>query len=209
MRRLALALACLVPLGAEGHPHVFIDGGVDFLGDDQGRVGAVRITWIYDEFTTLYVLQNLKFDADGDGALTAEERRFLVEDQTTWEPGFDGDGYLFQDGQRVALGGPTEGEVDLVDGRLKVTFRRALAAPQRPAALTAKLYDPAYYYAYAIVQPPKVDALPGCRATLIPFVADTGLAALQSTLSGLSANETPEQQDVGALFADQVRLTCD
>ena len=30
------------------HPHVFIDGGVDFHLDGNGRLHKVEVTWLYD-----------------------------------------------------------------------------------------------------------------------------------------------------------------
>lgn len=207
MRARALALCALLAGPAAAHPHVFIDGGVDFVLDDQARVTALRVTWIYDAFTSLYVLQSLNFDQDADGALSETERAFLIEDQTAWDPGFQGDSYLYRDAAKLALGAPQDGDVTLVDGRLRVTFTRPLTAPEPGDGLVAKLYDPTYYYAYSVTEPPQVLGS-GCQATLVPFVANSMLGALQSTLSELTADETPEQADVGALFADQVRLSC-
>jgi polyphosphate kinase len=40
------ALLVLAPSAASAHPHVFIDGGVDFMFDGEGRIESLRVTWI-------------------------------------------------------------------------------------------------------------------------------------------------------------------
>ena len=43
---------------------------------------------------------------------------------------------------------------------------------------------------------------------MIPFNPDIELAALQTTLFELSREETPDIENVGALFADRIVMTC-
>jgi ABC-type uncharacterized transport system substrate-binding protein len=34
------------PLPAQSHPHVFVDGGVDFVFDEKNLLSALLITWL-------------------------------------------------------------------------------------------------------------------------------------------------------------------
>jgi len=195
---------------AEAHPHVFIDGGVDFLFD-EGRLTAIRVTWVYDPFASLFIVEELGLDADGDGALTASDHATLVRDQTRWPEGYEGDNYLRVDGELVALEAPGNGTAALVDGRVRVTFERALAepVPARGLRALAQLYDPTYFYAYAVEETPALEGAPaGCEAAVHPYGETEELAGLQQTLAQLSREETPDYENVGALFADRIVLTC-
>jgi len=75
-----------------------------------------------------------------------------------------------------------------------------------------KVYDPTFYYAYEITTEPRVVGPDGhgCTVTHVPYDPDDPkLKALAVELSALGRDETPEQQDVGALFADELRLSCE
>jgi len=208
---LVLGAVAAAPIPAPAHPHVFIDGGVDFRFDETGRLSAIRVIWIYDAFTSLFMLEQLGLDADGDGELTEEDRAAIVADQTVWPEGYEGDSYLLVASEKVALGEPIEAEAALVDGKVEVQFTRPLAEPLAADGLraVAKLYDPTYFFAYFVTEPATLhDAPDGCRAKVDPFEPSTDLIGLQQTLAELSREETPEQEDVGALFADRVTLTC-
>lgn len=198
--------------GAGAHPHIFIDGGAQFLFDDQGRLAAIRVIWQYDAFASLFILEALEVDRDADGVLTEDETAKVVADQLTWESDFAGDSYLWHGDAPVPLAGPTSGTAALSESRLSVTFERALETPLAPgdAAVLVKLYDPTYYFAYFATHEPRIEgaAPAACRARIEPFEPDSSLAALQGSLALLSTEETPEQQDVGALFADRIVLLC-
>jgi ABC-type uncharacterized transport system substrate-binding protein len=98
----------------------------------------------------------------------------------------------------------------MADGRLAIAFERPLAAPLDPrgAAVLAAVYDPTYFVAYFLTEAPRVEGGPGCEAVAMPFEADAELGALQSSLLGLSMEETPADPMVGRLFADRARLSC-
>ena len=38
---------------AKAHPHVFVDARTGFIFGTGGQLEALRISWTYDEFTTL------------------------------------------------------------------------------------------------------------------------------------------------------------
>jgi ABC-type uncharacterized transport system substrate-binding protein len=210
--RALLVAACVLGAGpAAAHPHVFIDSGVGFVFDAEGRVEALEITWVYDPLASLFMLEDLGIAAVEDAELTAGERERLAAYQTEWIEGFEGDSYLYEAGARVGLSGPQAATAALVDGgKVAISFRRALAAPLKPGAETVvKLYDPTYFTAYFVTLPVTLEGAPeGCAARVAPFEPDTSLAALQQSLMSLGIDETPEDPDIGALFADKVFVTC-
>ena len=206
---LALLFAGLVaatPLRA--HPHVFIDTGVDFLFDETGDLARLRITWIYDPMTSLFILEDLGID--GTKPLTPGDRARIAAYDLTWEPGHDGDSYLWDGARRVGLSGPRAPQGDLRDGRVVIAFLRDVDVPYRPGPDTrVEVYDPTYYMAYTITDAPRLEgAHDGCRAEVEHFEPTQALAPLQQSLAALSAEQAPPEADVGALFAEKVHLAC-
>ena len=217
LRWLAFGAALSLPGVAGTHPHVFVTGGAHFEVDAEGRLTRLHVSWIYDSFASLYLLNYLGVDQDGDQVLTEEEKAKILADQTNWPDEFQGDSYLFLSGQKQGLGKAENPDTRILEtGQVEVTFERALARPFRPGTegdpdAVVKLYDPAFYYAYEVTDPPRVIGPEGhgCDAVHKPYDAnDPALRALQVELSALGTDETPEQQDVGALFADELRLSC-
>lgn len=206
---LALTAALAAPVAATAHPHVFIDGGVDFLFDGQGRLSELRVTWIYDPMSSLFMLEDLGITSEHH-TLTADERTRLAAYQTEWIDGFAGDSYLYDDGRAVPLGGPEAADAELRDGRAVIRFSRRVEAPFRPGESTmVEVYDPTYFTAYAVTDAPAIEGdAAGCAAKVEPFEPSGPLVALQLSLAEIGVDEDPDEA-VGALFADKVRLSCE
>lgn len=204
-----LLAGLLAATAARAHPHVFIDTGVDFLFDDAGDLARLRITWIYDPMTSLFILEDLGID--GMKPLSPNDRAQLAAYDTVWDPGYDGDAYLRDGERRVGLSGPDAPQAEIRDGRVAIVFLRDLDAPYRPGADTRlDVYDPTYYMAYTITETSRLEGPhDGCRAEVEHFEPTTAFAPLQHSLLALSAEETPAQADVGAAFAEKVHLACD
>ncbi len=209
---LALALSAGV---ASAHPHVFVDATIGLRFDDEGRLAAIQTVWTYDEFYTLYSIEVLEMDRDGDGNLTEEELLEMAKLHTEapdLEPeDFPSQLFLETGGERTPLALPSRARAWMNDGRLVIYFERALETPADPAAgMDLKLYDPSYFIAYTITAEPEVEALPeNCRARLKSFEADAALAETQARLLDLSAEQTPDDPFVGALFSDEVLVRCE
>lgn len=207
---LLAALLALTPAGVAAHPHIFIEGGVDFLFDDSGRIDRLRVTWIYDPLNSLFMLEDLGIDADVELPLQPDDRARLAAYQTDWIEGFDGDSYLYHGDARIALSGPQEVEAELRDGQVVIAFVRAIETPLRPDDTTVvEIYDPTYFTAYSVTATPRLEgASEGCRAEVIPFQPAPEIIALQRRLLTVPIDADPEG-DPGALFAERVRITCD
>jgi len=213
MSRFALtaALMLLAPQ-ATPHPHVFVDGTLGFVIDDDGHLSHLRVVWVMDAYYSLFALQDIGVDQDGDGSLTAEEKSRLAAHFSNWQPEFRGDSGLWADGERLALGGPEGGEADLLeDGRIRMEFTRSVNLPFDPrvAEVTAKAFDPSFYTYYAITEAPTVTGDETCQATHETLEASTELQALQAELLDYDPYATPEDGNVGEKLADTIRLTCE
>lgn len=208
---LAVLLAATAgPVAA--HPHVFVDGGVDFVFGPGRSLEALNVTWLYDPFETLYIMSSLDIVPDTSWTLSDTDRTRLEQEETNWAPDFQGASHLTVAGRHIALSRPKDLEVSLVEDRLQVTFRRDLDTPVDLAGTSAEIafYESTYFYAFAATQQPRLVGGSGSCTTLItPFDAETQLADLQDTLALLGREETPDQQDIGALFADKIAITCD
>lgn len=222
VRRLAFTVCAVLGLfwpqsQVVSHPHVWVTGGADFGLDDQGRLARLHITWIYDEFASLYLISYLDLDRDRDQTFSDEDKERVLADQTNWPDTFKGDSYLYVDGRKVALGGPLKADTRLLEtGQVEVTFIREVEDPYRPGVdgppAVVKVYDPVFYYSYEVAGPAAIVAPEGhgCTSEHRPVdPTDTTLAALRVQLAALGRDENPDIPDVGALFADGMVLTCD
>ena len=196
---------------ASAHPHVFVDGGVDFRFADDGRLEALEVTWLYDEFETLYILSSNGMSLNEDGELSEVDRRRLVAIRSQWPEDFDGSAHLSVSGESIELEWPSGLDGALVDGRLQMTFTRELKAPitLRGQDVKVAFYESTYFFAFSITQIPSLLGNFGdCQARVEYFEATKQDSALQVALQRLSREETPEIANVGALFADKAILSC-
>lgn len=119
---LAIALGFGHAKSVEAHPHVFVDGGVDFIMSGPGTLGALSVTWLYDEFETLYDLSSRGIEPQPDGSLSDADRETIRAAYSNWPDDFDGSAHLTIDGQSIDMAWPSDLAVDLVDGHLQLTF---------------------------------------------------------------------------------------
>jgi polyphosphate kinase len=203
-------IACLMPAAAVAHPHVFIEAGLSFVFDAEERLAQVRVEWVYDEFYTLLLFEDLGIDPDGDLVLTDEDLARLKAADADWAPDYEGDLYGTLDGVPVALGPPVRFDLRIAGSRIVSSHFRPLAAPipVRGHAVSFATYDPSYYAAFELTRSATVAGAEACRAEVVP--ADRGAAKerLEAMLRALqdSASMEVEFPPVGADFADSVRL---
>ena len=70
-------------------------------------------------------------------------------------------------------------------------------------------YESTYFFAFSVTQEPTLLGHAGrCTADVRPFRPDAEDAALQAMLARLSREETPDIENVGALFADRIVVRC-
>jgi ABC-type uncharacterized transport system substrate-binding protein len=196
---------------AKAHPHVFVDARTGFIFGADGQLEALRISWTYDEFTTLILFESLNLDQDGDGQFSDSYRAAIIAGETNWDRAYKGDVYLEFAGQDYPLGRPEAAAVTLNNNQVEVSFDLPLSHPLRidNTSVFLRLYDPFFYYAYTIVPAINPPNLPeGCQAEIVPFEPNAAESALQDKLAALGREDIPTVENVGRLFSDAVRLTC-
>lgn len=204
-------LVCLAP-SVNAHPHVFVDGGIDFVFAEDGTLHAVELTWLYDEFETLYMISRSGLSLNSKGELGEDERLKLIEELRDFPEDFDGSAHLSLDNEPVELDWPRDVDGQLLDGRLQLTFVRDLKTPVHVEGreISAAFYESTYFFAFKITNTPMLLGHVGaCKTEVVPFSPDPNDASLFAMLASLSREEIPEDQNVGARFADRISLRCD
>ena len=195
----------------KAHPHVFIDARTGFVFGSDRQLEAVRISWHYDEFTTLVLFETLELDLDQDGQLNDADRVKILEGETNWPQDYKGDIYLEVLGQDYPLGRPKAAAVKLNANQIEVIFDLPLSKPIRvdSSPVFLRLYDPFFYFAYTIISAKASPELPeNCEAQIVHFEPTTAERFLQEKLAALGREDSPEIENVGRLFSDEVQLTC-
>ncbi len=211
--RAATGLICLLLAGqASAHPHVFIDGGVDFRFGPDAKLEALEVSWRYDEFETLYTLSAQGLELNDAGGLDEEDRLALVRQLSEWPEDFDGSAHPVVDGVAIPLEWPSDLDAHLVDGRLQLTFVRRLSTPldMQGREIDVSFHESTYFFAFSVTDQPDLFGDPGpCSARVVDFDPDSNSDELAKTLAKLGREETPEIANVGALFADRIVVRCD
>jgi ABC-type uncharacterized transport system substrate-binding protein len=205
----ALGLTIAAALPAQSHPHVFIDAGLTFLFDDQNRLAAVQVIWVYDEFYSLLMIEDGGYDADGDGALTDAEKAALAGNDVDWKAGFPGDLTLTFGDETIALAGAVEHRAEYEDGRVVTSHVRPLETRidiDGAGPLVAKVFDPTFFVAYDVTKG-VTTARAGCSVAHSPADLDAAneLVANMMSEQDYADDDYPE---VGEVYADSFSLTC-
>lgn len=213
---LAVTLAALLattPKAVTAHPHVFIDTGLEVIFDDQGRMTHVKVTWQYDDLYSLLLAEDYKVDADGDGALTDQEREDLTGFDANWVQGYAGDLEVVLDGQVLKLSRPIDPTADMIKGRLISSHLREVSGSPKLSGdpVSLKAFDPSYYTAYDVTLPVTIKGRDDCEILRIEPDIEGQLALMQAQLLSLDANADLEENDIpliGGEFATDIRITC-
>lgn len=199
----ALALS-LAASQAQAHPHVFVETGLTLMADESGRLVGVEVSWTYDDFYSLLLLEDMGLDADGDGQLTDEELAKLDGFDLNWMEGYQGDLYVSADGGQLDLAPPEGRGTAVVGGQIVTRHFRAFAPVTGTVVL--KAYDPTFYTAYDLQG--GVDAPESCEATVQPADLDRAYTMVEEALYANPAMPDDDFPEVGEAFADVVEVTC-
>ena len=209
----AICFAFLASSSAlNAHPHVFIDGGIDFHLDGNGMLHKVEVTWLYDKFETLYILSSQGISPTKDGRLNSNDLSVLTSLYENWPPDFDGSVHLKYLEQSIDLNWPQNASVTYSENRLKVKFERELKTKfvLTDIPLEVGFYERTYFFDFSITSPPLIFGDAGsCSASVIPFEINSQSADILRDLSYLSREETPEDTEIGSKLADRIQLICD
>lgn len=206
---LVITLAAMQP--AQAHPHMFFTSTARFILDDHGRLSKLRVVFLVDALNTLYTLTQLGIGRDATQALTSEQTQKIARTVLEGFGRYDFFTHLRDQEGDIALGKPLEVAAQLQQGRLGLSFLIPLKAPLvlKGKKLTLQLYDPTYFTDITIGLPPVIVGKPhNCVVSLIKASETEQTLQAQSLLAQLSREQTPENGNVGAMFADTTRVTC-
>ncbi|MDR9395037.1 MAG: DUF1007 family protein [Roseovarius sp.] len=205
IRALLIALVTVCAPAARAHPHVFVDVTLRFLPAADGQLSGVEVTWRYDDFFSLLVLEDRGLDPDGDMRLSPAERdRLMGFDLVDWPDGFEGALFLSGPDGDVALGPPRATHVGLDGGRIVSRHVRPFP-PVAADDLVARPYDPSYYAALDLVA---VAGVPdGCAPRIVEADADAADARV-AELGDAGREDFFEEVRVGSHYADRLEVSC-
>ena len=209
IKPLVSLVVLLAAPAALAHPHVFIDTGVEFRFDASGHLTELRISWSYDDFTSLAVLadRGLPIDASFTEGQSGQLSGFDMQ----WIEGFEGDSYLLVGGTPVALSGPQDWETRVENGLVTTVHSRRTPAPIDPAGqeVVVQVYDPTYYTSYTIAHVPVLTGRADCSAQVYGPDPDRADEILRQALAELSGFDMEDDfPPIGAEFAEDIRLSC-
>lgn len=153
MRLLSLRNAAVVVLGLLGssqaalaHPHIFIDARVAIGFDDEGRVATIHNSWTFDSAFSVWMVQGL--DVNGDGDVAPDELQELANENMV---GLADYGFYTYAGDGMAFHSVGDQVMRYEDNRVTLDFSVAAVAPQPPGArFELGVYDPEYYVAISV-----------------------------------------------------------
>lgn len=186
---------------------MFVETALRFDINDQSEITGVTVTWTYDDFFTLLILEDMRLDPDGDGQLTdAELDELFGFDLVEWPPGFEGDLYVTSNGEKIEMPRPRPVGIAVEDGLITATHSRDI--PNVPIeGAKIQQYDPTYYVAYDVSQGVTTTA-PGCDATVTDPDQAAAQAAVDKELDGGSMEDIFNEMLVGVHFSDTITLSC-
>ena len=171
-RRWIAGLGALFLSAAPGvalaHPHVWIDArnGLEF--DAEGRIVALDVEWMFDEFYTAFAIDGL--DTDGDGKIEEEELQPLAKLNVTSLKDYRYFTEVDLGGMPLEYAEVTQYGSRMEDGRLVLRFRLPFAEPADPRedAFSVVSYDPSFYIAIDMAEnePVTLAGGAGCNARL-------------------------------------------
>lgn len=208
---ISLAAAGVMALSAQSaaaHPHVFIDMKTAFRFDEGGRLEALRITWIFDEFYSAYAVDGApKANGIYDDAYLASLADENLKNLAEWNyfTEVTASGALIETGQ--ALEGLSTWNEET--GRLSLTFTVPLEVPQAASAdavVKVRIFDPSYYITIDYVPDDPVSLAggkhQGCSVAInVPEVEQVWTALPESAFTN------PDSR-LGANFASTATLSC-
>ncbi len=204
----AAVAGTMAPGDVRAHPHAYIDFLIELRFDAEGRVAALRQTWLFDEFYTAFVTAGA--DANWDGKPDPEMLEAVTRENIKNLAEYDYFTHVSSGEAKVSFGTASEVATAMRDQRLVMSFTLPLATPVSASdmPLNYSLYDPTYYIEMlhakdgepiAFASPPK----PCTFEKKIPK-PDADIVIMAASLG---KNESGGD-GLGVLFAEKVTVRC-
>lgn len=206
--RLLLLIVLLLAAGpAATHPHAWIEVRSAVILGPDGRVVAIDQEWLFDDFYTVYITEQLPKSRRAEKAALLEIAKENLVNLKEYSYFTD----VRVDGKRVDHGTVTEFDSELREGRLWMRLVMPLAAPVDPRRhqVAYAIFDVTYYiemlHARGHVVAIRGPGGAACRASIEHPKPSTQDAARAGALD----RNAPADATLGRLFAEYVAITCD
>ncbi len=196
----------LSPSSSQAHPHAWIDLRSRVLLDDQGRVRALQLDWVFDDYYTVAIAEAGEPVDQVSGDLWTS----LAKRNLTNLADYDYFTEVSYNEAPLELGVVEKYEGGLRDGRMWMRFEVPLQTPVDPKAGTFSyaVYDPTYYIEIVHLED-DVIAFDGAGANrcLGDIIQPSPTFEQVSLAAALDKGETAGN-DLGKLFAETVMVRC-
>jgi ABC-type uncharacterized transport system substrate-binding protein len=201
------------------HPHLWADLRSQVVFDHQGRVAALRLEWLFDEFYSAYAMETIPPQKG------PKQDQALAELASANLKNLSEVGYFIDvrvNGKRVKTKAARDGRNVWNGRRLALSFMLPLEEPVDPrkARVQFSSYDPTYYMEIVYLKGDPVGLVnaggTGCAARIVKPEVNAEAQSLAASLGreqketagfGKKFSEDPEAS-FGALFAETAVIEC-
>jgi ABC-type uncharacterized transport system substrate-binding protein len=206
-RFVCLALALTLPAGAAtAHPHGWIDLQSRIILDDRGRIEAVELSWLFDEWYTTVVAEDFP-GAEKKATSFLEE---VGERNLANLKDYNYFTELTVDGKPVAIAEVAEHETGLKEARLEMRFTVPLAEPieRGSGEIALRVFDPTYYIEIVYAEEGPFgfvgEGADSCDGVVIEPNPSLEVVTFASSLDQTQSGG----DDLGKLFAQTLEIRC-
>lgn len=207
LRLISLITLVLVSGLLQAHPHVWVDLRVRPLMNDQQQLVALQQSWRFDPFYSLILIEELERGGPAD----EQEQRYdqLALEVVTNLARFDFFSRVSSQGLRQAFAEVTEYNLMRIGQRVEFSFVLPLQTPvDSHIPFNYQVYDPSYYI--EILHTPEIglDRVSLPEACQVVLQAPNPSSDLIEKALALDADQTPDDPELGAHFAERVLIQC-
>lgn len=212
----AILVFLMMPLRANAHPHMWVEGKVQLMFDAQGAVTGVTQTWLFDEMFSSYAKQGLPTDSDN-----RPPQAELDKIGKSWiEALADPMSHYFTritHGNREVPTGPAQRvrvDWNSATEQMSLQFELPLLTPLVPGdrPLVVSVADPTFYVAYSFEAPDAIELLAApasCNVKYeMPKRLDTQTAQRLASIGADVTELPPDLMAITQTLQHRVVLTC-
>lgn len=209
MRGIGLAAALLIAAApVRAHPHAWVDLEVELVFAADGRLQALRQSWVFDEAYTAYMLPPLR----GRNARAGQEHERHAAVARELLANLRAHGQFTRIEQRdvaLATTPPPAAAVTMRGRRMVFGFELPLAEPADPRAapLVYAVFDPTYFVEILHARGAAVRLIDGPRDCTVRISKPTPDAETIARAAALEATQSGGDT-LGQSFAERVTLRC-
>jgi ABC-type uncharacterized transport system substrate-binding protein len=200
-----IGLMALAP-SVLAHPHAWIDLRSRVLLDDAGRVKAFEFAWLFDDYYTVLVAEELGLG----GTPSKEYLDEIASRNLTNLREYDYFTAVTHAGERQAIADVTTYETEVHDGRLWMRFEVPLEEPIDPRAgeVTFSVYDPTYWIEILHLEAEPILFSGHDAESCIGEIIQPNPTIEQVTLANALDKDETAGEGLGELFAETVKVSC-